>query len=117
MNFFQRFIYAWRFAQLPSYDLEADKQGYWGDREATATLQFFNSETGHKLRVLLNNFVFKTCYQSCAAVGNHGYHAGIARGTSLSVFHLQELITRVPAQEDAEKDGEAAPFLPETYAA
>ena len=119
MNFFQRLIFAWRYAQLPSYDRSADQFGYWNAQDAERTLQYFNSPTGLKLRVLLNNFVFKNCYQACAALGNQDKHTGIARGTSLTVFHLQELITRGPAKEaeQTEPEGEAAAAVLDIYAA
>ena len=112
MNFIQRFLFAWRYAQLASYDKGADDRSYWRIVDHAETVRFFNSSTGQKLRVLLNNFVFKTCYKSCAALGDHSYHAGIARGTSLAVFHLQEMITTPPkteAQPDEEQNAALTP--------
>lgn len=81
--------------------MAAHESGFWTESDAIAANQFFTSESGTKLRSLLNNHVFKTCYDMVSKSGDHAYHAGLARGTALTVFYLQNQISFAPTQESA----------------
>jgi hypothetical protein len=120
MNFIERFKLAWTLAGIEHrYVRQADDD--WTDTDARALLSFFSSESGQKLKLRLENYVFQSAIAATAKEFNLAYHCGKARGITEAVRHIDQhtLISQAPAQRSINEEGEqkaAPPFLDELAA-
>src|SRR5262249_25211231 len=72
------------------YDLFAETADGWTDEDQVRTFQFFNSDTGLKLKARLTNYVLRTAIQATGHQGNNAqFHNGVASGTEMAVMALQ----------------------------
>jgi hypothetical protein len=84
MNFFRRQV------QLPNYDSIADTPDGWTSDDDLALYQFFNSDTGRKLKARMTNYVIRCALNATQQTKNSKYHNGIARGVALSVSKVED---------------------------
>ena len=104
MTFIERFKYAWREAiNYPTYNREADNEGYWNETDAMRLYEFFNSETGLKMKDMMTNFAIRQSMESNKVLDPTHYSNGVARGCLILISYVENHFAqpeRIPAIHD-----------------
>ena len=101
MDFIRKFRKAWREASRSLlYSEDADQPGYWTEADARGLSTYFASDSGRKLRLILQNWVFRSAVQATQQVGNLEYHCAKAQAIAEVAALLTAHFSRVPAQWD-----------------
>ncbi|SRR6266576_253378 len=105
MKFIEHLARAWRTAKLTyKFDYLAESPDAWTQEDALGTNQFFNSDTGKKLKIHLTNFVVKSAVTAIHEPPDQLQKAaGIALGVKMTVEAMENLLSVIPPTEKAEK--------------
>jgi hypothetical protein len=104
MTLIERFKYAWRHAtDYPSYNRMADQNENWTDIDGKRTYEFYNSETGLKLKDRLTNFAIRKSMESNRVLDPTHYSNGKAQGVLEAIAFVEDHFAepeRIPAISD-----------------
>lgn len=83
------------------YNRVVEHEDYkWNDDDAIRLHQFFQEETGQKLKAILENYVIKVAVVATQSRGNFEYACGMARGVAMAVETLQSHFASLPRRAD-----------------
>lgn len=103
MRRFLRYLKAARlYSQFVPYVEAADEEGFWTADDAKKLYQFFQSQTGQKLKVCLTNYAGRAAASAVRNPTNSSYHNGVAAGIPMLIVAIENHF--IGGEPDAENE-------------
>lgn len=107
-DFWRHLKAAWLFGRSFPYIEQADAEESWTDKDASALFSFFETNSGKKLKLRLNNYCINKAREVVNQPNGHKYQIGVAAGLGMMTAALYSHAPEPQPEEQEETETELA---------